>query len=144
MVFRPKTGEYYLAWDNCTYECRLRVSVLSVSKDPFNHDSWEVVGPVIPGCRRLGCSRPCHTGVQTAGVSMLYLDHLPGAKHLAFVSSYNCNTILLAESEGGRDWAVTDPTWMQGREGCWDDCGAIAGGAAGGTQLRTLLHDLQH
>ena len=55
------------------------------------------------------------------------MDHLPGAKHLACVSSYNCSTILLAESEGGRDWAVTDPTWMQGREGCWDDCGAIAG-----------------
>jgi predicted GH43/DUF377 family glycosyl hydrolase len=128
VAFRPATGEYFLAWDNCTYECRERVSVLSVSKDPFNHASWELVGPVIPG-------------LQTAGVSMLFLDHEkeatpPGEeeeepnkkkKNLAFVSSYDCSTILLAESAGGTDWAVTDPTWMQGREGCWDDCGAIAG-----------------
>jgi predicted GH43/DUF377 family glycosyl hydrolase len=27
----------------------------------------------------------------------------------------------------GRTWTITDPTWMQGRPGCWDECGAIAG-----------------
>ena len=114
IAFRPKTQEYFLTWDNCTFECSFRSSLLSVSKDPFDHSSWTLLGPVIPG-------------MQTAGVSLLFLDDLPGAKHLAFVSSYNCYTISLAESTNGRDWAITDTTWMQGRPGCWDACGAIAG-----------------
>ena len=47
--------------------------------------------------------------------------------HLAFVSSYNCFTILLAESSDGREWSIANSTWMQGRPGCWDACGVIAG-----------------
>ena len=89
--YRPKTKEYYLTWDNCTFECAFRSSLLSVSKDPFNHESWSLVGPVIPN-------------MQTAGVSLLFRDDVPEAKHLAFVSSYNCFTILLAESTDGRQW----------------------------------------
>jgi predicted GH43/DUF377 family glycosyl hydrolase len=112
--YRPKTQEYYLTWDNCTFECAFRSSLLSVSTDPFDHDSWTLVGPVIPG-------------MQTAGVALLFRDDVPHPKHLAFVSSYDCFTILLAESVDGRAWAVTNPTWMQGRPGCWDACGAIAG-----------------
>ena len=30
--YRPKTHEYYLTWDNCTFECAFRSSMLSVSK----------------------------------------------------------------------------------------------------------------
>ena len=45
MTYRPKTKEYYLTWDNCTFECAFRSSMLSVSKDPFNHESWTLVGP---------------------------------------------------------------------------------------------------
>ena len=87
----------------------------SVSKDPFDHESWTLVGPIIPK-------------MQTAGVSLLFRDDgPPGANHLAFVSTYNCFTISLAESADGREWTITDPTWMQGRPGCWDACGAIAG-----------------
>ena len=115
--YRPKTQEYYLTWDNCTFECGLRSTLLSISKNPFDHSSWELVGPVIPG-------------MQTAGVSLLFRDGdaLGGdTKHLAFVSTYNCFTIRLAESDDGRNWTITDPTWMQGRPGCWDACGAIAG-----------------
>ena len=116
VTYRPKTLEYYLTWDNCTFECAFRSSMLSVSKDPFNHESWTLVGPVIPK-------------MQTAGVSLLFRDETgPDAKHLAFVSSYNCFTILLAESSDGKsNWTITDPTWMQGRPGCWDACGTIAG-----------------
>eukprot|EP00040_Diaphanoeca_grandis_P007084 m.2893 g.2893 ORF g.2893 m.2893 type:complete len:397 (-) comp1825_c0_seq1:194-1384(-) len=112
--YRPKTQEYYLTWDNCTFECGFRTTLLSVSKDPFDHDSWSFVGPVIPG-------------MQTAGVSLLFRDDVPNANHLAFVSTYNCYTISLAESTDGRTWSITNPTWMQGRPGCWDACGAIAG-----------------
>ena len=112
--YRTATGEYYLTWDNCTFECAFRSSLLSVSKNPFDHHSWELVGPIIPG-------------MQTAGVSLLFNDDLPNANHLAFVSTYNCFTISLAESADGRHWNITDPTWMQGRPGCWDACGAIAG-----------------
>ena len=36
--------------------------------------------------------------MQTAGVSLLFRDDVPGAKHLAFVSDYDCLTIELAES----------------------------------------------
>lgn len=114
IAYRPKTAEFYLTWDNCTFECGLRSSLLSVSKTPFDHDSWSLIGPVIPR-------------MQTAGISLLFRDETPGAKHLAFVSTYNCFTIALAESEDGREWTITNPTWMQGREGCWDACGAIAG-----------------
>ena len=138
IVYRPKTGEYYLTWDNCTYQCRFRSSMLSVSRDPFNHASWTLVGPIIPG-------------LQTAGVSLLFQDAPGGARidseskqdpasvsvdavaaqgqrpHLAFVSSYNCFNISLAESVDGRTWAITEPAWMHGRPGCWDACGAIAG-----------------
>ena len=97
-----------------TFECAFRSSLLSVSKDPFNHASWTLLGPVIPD-------------MQTAGVSLLFRDDVVGAKHLAFVSSYNCFTIQLAESVDGQQWSITDPSWMQGRPGCWDACGAIAG-----------------
>ena len=121
-----------MTWDNCTFECAFRSSLLSVSKDPFDHTSWTLVGPVIPE-------------MQTAGVSLLFLDddddHDVAAsdgtdavthaavggsetkKHLAFVSTYNCFTIALAESADGREWEITDPTWMQGRPGCWDVSG---------------------
>lgn len=114
IVYRPKTAEYYLTWDNCSFECGFRSSLLSISTTPFDHDSWTLVGPIIPH-------------MQTAGVSLLFNDHLPSAPHLAFVSTYNCFSISLAESTDGRSWAVTDPDWMQGRSGCWDACGAIAG-----------------
>jgi predicted GH43/DUF377 family glycosyl hydrolase len=112
--YRPKTQEYYLTWDNCTFECAFRSSLLSVSKDPFNHKSWTLIGPIIPS-------------MQTAGVSLLFRDDVPEAKHLAFVSSYNCFTVSLAESSDGHQWAITNHTWMQGRPGCWDACGVIAG-----------------
>jgi|EP01047_Picozoa_sp_COSAG01_P073399 hypothetical protein len=56
--FRPATREYYLTWDNCTFECAFRSSMLSISKDPFDHESWTLVGPIIPK-------------MQTAGVSLL-------------------------------------------------------------------------
>ena len=161
--YRPHTGEYYLTWDNCTFECAYRRSLLSVTRDPFDHTSWDLVGPVIPG-------------MQTAGVALLFRDveeeeekeEEQGARdrsngnepnrvtgmtndshfdnpsssalgnnkvvaaptaprHLAFVSSYDCFTILLAESSDGRNWSITNNTWMQGRPGCWDACGAIAG-----------------
>lgn len=114
VTYRRKTREYYLTWDNCTFECRSRASMLSVSADPFNHDGWSFLGAVIPG-------------MQTAGVSLLFRDEIPGGEHLAFVSSYDCFTLLLAESADGREWAVTNFTWMQGRPGCWDACGVIAG-----------------
>ena len=144
LTYRPASREYYLTWDNCTFECAFRTSMLSISADPFgsaadplggggggggggsNASAWELVGPVIPG-------------MQTAGVSLLFRDGDDGLdgcsadgldgdrRHLAFVSSYDCFTISLAESADGRRWAVTDPTWMQGRPGCWDACGAIAG-----------------
>jgi hypothetical protein len=32
VAYRPETGEYYLTWDNCTFECAYRSSMLSVSK----------------------------------------------------------------------------------------------------------------
>jgi hypothetical protein len=124
LTYRAATREYYLTWDNCTFECAYRSSMLSVSTDPLggsggsSNASWELVGPVIPG-------------LQTAGVSLLFRDGDDGldgdSRHLAFVSSYNCFTISLAESSDGRQWAITEPTWMQGRPGCWDACGAIAG-----------------
>jgi hypothetical protein len=86
-----------------TFECAFRSSLLSITKDPFNHTSWTLVGPIIPN-------------MQTAGVSLLFRDDgAPTAKHLAFVSSYDCFTISLAESTDGHQWAITDPTWMQGR-----------------------------
>ena len=112
--YRPKTQEYYLTWDNCTFECAFRSSMLSISKDPFDHASWTLVGPIIPK-------------MQTAGVSLLFRDDSPGAKHLAFVSTYNCFTISLAESTDGHEWSLVQTDWMQGRPGCWDACGAIAG-----------------
>jgi predicted GH43/DUF377 family glycosyl hydrolase len=114
IIYRPKTEEYFLTWDNCSFECSFRSSLLSVSKNPFDHESWTFVGPIIPK-------------MQTAGVALLFRDDVPGAKHLAFVSAYNCFKISLAESSDGRDWSITNPDWMQGRPGCWDACGAIAG-----------------
>jgi predicted GH43/DUF377 family glycosyl hydrolase len=114
--YRPHTQEYYLTWDNCTFECASRSSMLSVSKNPFNHDSWVFVGPIIPN-------------MQTAGVSLLFQDDVNNsdATHLAFISSYNCFTISLAESMDGLNWNITEPNWMQGRQHCWDACGTIAG-----------------
>lgn len=32
IAFRPETEEYYLTWDNCTFECAYRSSMLSISK----------------------------------------------------------------------------------------------------------------
>ena len=65
--YRPKTRTYYLTWDNCTFQCTFRSSMLSVSKDPFNASSWTLVGPIIPK-------------MQTAGVALLFRDDVPGAK----------------------------------------------------------------
>ena len=142
IAYRPRTKEYYLTWDNCTFECAFRSSLLSVSKDPFDHSSWTLVGPVIPG-------------MQTAGVSLLFLDAAAdgpdvaagngaataaavagtgAAKHLAFVSTYNCFTIALAESVDGRQWDITNPTWMQGRPGCWDVSSRARCGSSRGWQ----------
>lgn len=116
--YRPKTGEYFLTWDNCSFECAFRSSMLSISEDPFDKQSWTLVGPVIPH-------------MQTAGVALLFrddgVDGTAEQQHLAFVTAYDCFTISLAESRDGRAWAVTDADWMQGRPGCWDACGAIAG-----------------
>ena len=66
--YRPATKEYYLTWDNCTFECGFRTSLLSISKNPFDSHSWEFVGPVI-------------NGMQTAGVSLLFQDEQPESKH---------------------------------------------------------------
>jgi predicted GH43/DUF377 family glycosyl hydrolase len=135
--YRPSTGEYYLTWDNCTYECGFRSSLLSVSRDPFDHDSWALVGPVIPGMQTAGVAllfRDDATEDETTAATataatggMLHVVPAAAQNHLAFVSSYNCFTILLAESADGRSWAISNDTWMQGRPGCWDACGAIAG-----------------
>ena len=116
MTYRRKTNEFFLTWDNCSFECAFRSSMLSVSKDPFDHSSWTLIGPIIPN-------------MQTAGVSLLFRDDAGAGEstHLAFVSSYNCFTILLAESSDGREWSIANSTWMQGRPGCWDACGVIAG-----------------
>lgn len=108
---------YYLAWDNCTRNCiPQRTTLLSTTKNPFDHDGWTLHGPLLPG-------------LYTAGASLLFRDHISDAKHLAFVgNSDTAGNILLAESDDGLKWTESNASWMGGRPGCWDACGVAPAG----------------
>lgn len=113
----PVTGEYFLTWDNCTFNCEPhRTTMLSTTFDPFNNSAWTFHGPL------LGAKAP-----YSGGASLLMRDAPP---HFAFVGNSNtANSIALATSQDGISWAlVTSPTpWMSGRPGMWDAAGVAAG-----------------
>ena len=141
IAYRPKTQMYYLTWDNCTKNCVLRQTMLSVTKTPFNHSSWQFMGQVLKGA---------YAQPLTSGASLLFRDDAdadgnnlnpPGADetallnpgvernapppHLAFVANSNtANGILLAESADGLNWTLpanaSRRMFMSGRPDCWD------------------------
>ncbi len=112
-AYREADKTYYLTWDNCTRNCYPhRSTLLSTSKDPFDHDSWTLHGPLLPG-------------VYTGGASLLMRDTPP---HYAFVGNSNtANAILLASSEDGVTWTEHNQSFMSNRQGCWDEKGVAAG-----------------
>ena len=112
-AYRKADRTYYLTWDNCTRNCYPhRSTYLSTSTDPFNHKSWTLHGPLLPG-------------IYTGGASLLMRDSPP---HYAFVGNSNtANAILLATSQDGLKWSQENKTFMSNRPGCWDEKGVAAG-----------------
>ena len=112
-AYRKADKTYYLTWDNCTRNCYPhRSTYLSTTTDPFDHDSWTLHGPLLPG-------------IYTGGASLLMRDSPP---HYAFVGNSNtANAILLATSQDGLKWQQENQTFMSNRPGCWDAKGVAAG-----------------
>ena len=113
-AYRAADKTYYLTWDNCTRNCYPhRSTLLSTTTDPFDHDSWTLHGPILPG-------------VYTGGASLLMRETPP---HYAFVGNSNtANAILLASSEDGVRWTEhRNQSFMSNRPGCWDEKGVAAG-----------------
>ena len=110
-AYREADKTYYLTWDNCTRNCYPhRTTLLSTTKTPFDHNSWTLHGPILPG-------------VYTGGASLLMRDTPP---HYAFVGNSNtANAILLASSKDGLSWKQEAQPFMSNRAGCWDEKGAL-------------------
>lgn len=118
LTFRPKTGEYYLTWDNCTHNCEpTRSTLLSTTTNPYDSDKWTLHGPVLPG-------------KYTGGAALLFRDDPTDSNsgtHYAFVSDSNtAGSIMLATSTDGIAWTEKG-IFMSGREGCWDVAGVATG-----------------
>lgn len=123
IVYRPKTQQYYLTWDNCTKNCwPQRITYLSTTSNPYDPHAWTLHGPVFPF-------------PYTSGAALLFRDgpgddnHKP---HLAFVCNSNtADAILIAESYDTLNWSIPeDPArriLMKGRPKCWDASGIAAG-----------------
>jgi predicted GH43/DUF377 family glycosyl hydrolase len=135
----PLTGTYYLTWDNCTRNCVKRQTMLSTTRTPFDHSSWQLHGQILSGADRQGI---------TAGASLLFRggarEGSEGAPspHLAFVGNSNtAAALLLAESTDGIHWALpkneTRRIFMDARPKCWD-----AGGVAAGEWAASAAIDL--
>ena len=113
----PTTGEYFLTWDNCTFNCEPhRTTMLSTTSDPFNASAWQFHGPL------LGAQAP-----YSGGASLLLREEPP---HFAFVGNSNtANSIQLATSQDGLQWTLVKSStpWMSGRPNMWDSAGVAAG-----------------
>ena len=105
-------GTYFMTWDNCTQNCYpVRITQLSTSRDPFDPLGWTWHGPLVGG--------------YNGGASLLFQDAPP---HLAFVSDSNtAGALLIATSETGFEWNLTNQTLLAGRPGYWDAPGVGAG-----------------
>jgi predicted GH43/DUF377 family glycosyl hydrolase len=124
IVYRPKTQQYYLTWDNCTKNCwPQRITYLSTTSNPYDPHAWTLHGPVFPF-------------PYTSGAALLFRDDPgdshPHNPHLAFVCNSNtADAILIAESYDTWNWSIPeDPArriLMKGRPGCWDATGIAAG-----------------
>eukprot|EP00756_Hemistasia_phaeocysticola_P046496 Hpha_TRINITY_DN20280_c0_g1::TRINITY_DN20280_c0_g1_i1::g.168285::m.168285 len=112
-AYNARDGVYYLTWDNCTENCYpTRTTLLSTTKTPFDHNSWTLHGPLLPG-------------KYTGGASLLLRAQPP---HYAFVGDSNtAHTILLATSHDGVTWTEAAQPFMLSRPGCWDEAGVAAG-----------------
>jgi predicted GH43/DUF377 family glycosyl hydrolase len=123
IVYRPKTQQYYLTWDNCTKNCwPQRITYLSTTSNPYDPHAWILHGPVFPF-------------PYSSGAALLFHDDPEDYNrkpHLAFVCNSNtANAILIAESNNTWNWSIPeDPArriLMKGRPGCWDASGIAAG-----------------
>lgn len=113
IAYRKADSTYYLTWDNCTQNCYpTRSTLLSTTKNPFDHTSWTCHGPLLKN-------------KYTGGASLLLRDEPP---HYAFVGDSNtANIIMLATSQDGINWEESSKTFMEPRPDCWDAKGVAAG-----------------
>lgn len=114
MAYWPAAQRYFLTADNCTHNCGQRYTMLMSTTNPFDHHSWQLHGPLLPGR-------------YTAGAALLFREQPP---HYAYIADSNTAHVLnLLQSQDGFHWTEATPgtPFMSGRKDCWDQAGVAAG-----------------
>jgi predicted GH43/DUF377 family glycosyl hydrolase len=125
MVYRPKTGTYYMTYDNTSgldKNLSGRVTWIASSQQPWVPSNWSFHGPVAPEFKK------------TAGVSLLLRDDVPGSLHYAFIGNRDtAGSLYSATSADLITWHVNHTAFQGGRPGYFDH-----GGIAAGPQVERL------